>query len=109
MNNKKEALRQRKEWRKLHRGRKCMWCGIEPATDVHEILRRSQAPAQWSDTCNYLFLCRDCHQSRFDVMPQARQLACKFMQDNEHFNLERFRIIGGRADMEDVLRWLKNF
>lgn len=60
-----------------------------PACDIHEIERKSHAPAfQWAHTCNYMSVCRTCHDGPLATMRHARQLAFKLLSDAEHFDLE---------------------
>ena len=80
----------RDEWR-ISLPQLCMSClgtgGYWPL-EVHEIERRSHAPKSWQHTCNYLLLCKTCHENQFATMPHAEQMAVKARRDRMHFNLD---------------------
>lgn len=89
--------------------RRCMMCGTAYPSDVHEIVRKSQAPRAWGVVENYLLLCRDCHDMihRHNIVI-ARQLAIKLLRDPDHFGLEAINEIkpGCPTAMREVVQQL---
>jgi 5-methylcytosine-specific restriction endonuclease McrA len=91
----------------------CMACGATPQWPplaVHEIERRSHAPATWAAECNFLLLCEPCHSGPFATMPHARQLAYKYLRDQDHFDLDAWLRLNdpalkapNRVTMEEIL------
>jgi len=109
---------EREEWRAAMPDQ-CMYCGtLEvnawPGLDVHEIERKSQAPNNWGELCNYLKICRRCHDGPFRDMDHDKQLAVKLIKDPENFDLwEWLRLrdpkltAPDRVTLDDVVRHLR--
>jgi hypothetical protein len=82
----------RDAWAKSKHQR-CMLCGIFiKSLDIHEILRKSQAPKTWAFPANYLLLDRFCHNSP-EIASTTRenlitQLAVKLIRDPENYDLQ---------------------
>lgn len=80
----------------------CWFCEDAPSTECHEIARgtgnRSKAKKErftWASSCN------DCnfHQvTDYSIWPLERQLAVKWINDREYFNLIGFNRLRGLAD-----------
>lgn len=100
----------------------CMYCGVLecnawPGLDVHEIERKSHAPKSWGSLCNYLKICRRCHDGRFadlEQMPHEKQLAVKLIKDFENFDLMEWLRLRDpqlrapeRVTMDDILKHLR--
>lgn len=97
-----EVLADRREW--SYGFGECFVCG-EPAVDIHEMERKSQAPRGWADRCNYLAVCRVCHDGPLAAMPHARQLAYKLVGDPEHFDLDRWLGLRVGSGSRDRVTW----
>lgn len=105
----------RDRWRRMQMEQDgyCMLCSSQPATEVHEIERRSHAPRTWAHTCNYLHLCHDCHHGRIPKMDHAEQLAVKLICDPRNFALVQWLKLRDpdlkapeRVTMEDIANHL---
>lgn len=92
----------------------CQCCGKRPATECHEIVRRSTSKKSIEYRCCYLALCHDCHEysvSDYSKYPISRQLALKSIGDPEHFCLATVNKLRGRDEgaitWADVSKWLR--
>ena len=93
----------------------CMICGKKNVRfDIHEILRRSQAPRGWGFVENYLKLCRSCHDSELithsNYMSICIQLRIKSEKDPENYDLEKWNLArnpraGNYVTEADIARW----
>lgn len=90
-----ENAEARLEWARSV-GPDCMLCGNQPATETHEIERRSHAPRGWAKACNYLRVCQKCHSGPLATMPHDMQLAYKLWRDPNHFDLNEWNLMANR-------------
>jgi hypothetical protein len=112
----------RNAWRDIFT--QCMWCSHNRTwvsvsrgaheLDIHEIERRSHAPRSWGVRCNYLRLCRECHQGMFASLDHAHQLAVKLVADPDHFDLDAWLRIRdpeltapNRVTLSDIAQYLR--
>lgn len=91
----------------------CMCCHFAPATDCHEIARGAHRSKAYEDRITWLAVCRVCNCVALDgyaEWPLTRQLALKWIYDREHFDLEGFNRLRGRAPgaitMAEVVPWI---
>ena len=102
------------EWR-LSVADKCMLCEWSEQRcgfrwlETHEIERRSHAAGRWAHPCNYLLLCNFCHAETIPTMIHAEQLAVKWVNDPDNFDLDAWLRLRDpdlraptRVTMEDV-------
>lgn len=77
----------------------CQVCCDSRPVDVHEIARGPARSRALGERCTWLALCRECHErvGDYEQWPIIRQLAVKLLADAEHFDLELFNSIRGRA------------
>ena len=89
---------------------KCRSVVHQSSLDCHEMVRKSAAPTSWGKTCNYLLLCRACHESIHRHNTHlARQLAIKLMEDPRYFNLQQINKISGQRAIQlpEVIRYVR--
>jgi len=90
----------------------CQWseerCGFR-WLETHEIERRSHAAGRWAHPCNYLLVCNACHAETIPTMSHAMQLAVKWVNDPDNFDLDAWLRLRDpelrapdRVTMEDV-------
>ena len=102
------------EWR-LSVAEECMLCEWSEQRcgfrwlETHEIERRSHAAGRWAHPCNYLLLCNFCHAETIPAMSHAEQLAVKWVNDPDNFDLDTWLRLRDpelraptRVTMEDV-------
>ena len=102
------------EWR-LSVADKCMLCEWSEQRcgfrwlETHEIERRSPAAGRWAHPCNYLLLGNFCHAETIPTMSHAEQLAVKWVNDPDNFDLDAWLRLRDpdlraptRVTMEDV-------
>jgi len=83
-------------WLIDHADNFCWICGTNSVVggivrvEVHHIERRSHAPKTHDNKCNYFCACDQCHATKLDTMPHAKQLAYKQKHDPEHYDLEEW-------------------
>jgi hypothetical protein len=77
---------------------------------VHEIAKRSQAPKQWGERCNYFLACNPCNCTVLEDATLPYQFAIKLLNDAKHYDRRRVNVLRGRApdaiSESDVMRAL---
>lgn len=77
----------------------CWTCRKARATDCHEMASGSHRELALSERCTWLAVCTMCNCYRLTdkvEWPLVRQLAIKWINDAEYFNVEKFNLIRGR-------------
>jgi hypothetical protein len=78
----------------------CWVCGKCRATDCHEMASGSHRGAALSQRFTWLATCTFCNcylLTDRKLWPLARQLALKWIYDQDHFHLTDFNLLRGRA------------
>lgn len=78
----------------------CVYCQDRPATCIDHIAGGASRHRALSERCAMNPSCLECNLGDANdptVFPLFRKLAVKLVTDGEHFNLERFNEIRGRA------------
>lgn len=74
--------------------------------EIHEILRRSQAPNKWAFDANYLLLCQKCHAGQKIAASNKAsivyQLALKKLRDYPNYNLQEWLAVRNPRAMEFI-------
>ncbi len=92
-----------------YRQQLCQVCLFLAASEVHEIARGIARAEAYGERATWLAVCRPCHDylGDYSIWPLERQLAVKLVRDAEHFDLDIFNRVRGRAPgaiaMEDVV------
>ncbi|MEM8494607.1 MAG: hypothetical protein AAF663_04380 [Planctomycetota bacterium] len=96
----------------LEEARHCWVCGMNKATDTHEMACGSHRGAALDKRLAWLATCSVCNcqlLTDYSIYPLSRQLAIKLYFDREHYDLPAFNQLRGRAPgaiaANEVLAW----
>ena len=92
---KRQADKLRADFRK--RFPSCWVCSL-PADDIHEIARGGSRAKSYAEECNWLRLCRTCHEemSNYDKWTIVKQIALQGLRNSAAYDREKVNILRGR-------------